>query len=175
MMLTETKKRLLKKLAKQSIAEDLLGEDMSWHSDVQSIAYETGAFVTLHLDGDLRGCIGLIETSQPLYLTVYQMAKRAAFNDPRFSPLTKAEFSRISIEISVLTVPEIVDDVSSIVVGEHGLIVSKDSYRGLLLPQVPLEWGWDRLTFLQQTAIKAGLEADEWKVADVLSFKAIVF
>lgn len=123
-----------------------------------------GAFVTLTtLEGHLRGCIGTILPVGPLDETVVGMAVSAALEDPRFPPATLPELPDIRVEISALTVPRPVNDPGSIEPGRHGLIVSRGNRKGLLLPQVAPEWGWDRLQFLAQTCRKAGLPADAWK------------
>jgi hypothetical protein len=122
-----------------------------------------GAFVTLHKHGKLRGCIGYIEAVKPLLETIEEMAKAAAFSDWRFTPVTAAEVPLLEIEISVLSPITPVADPAAIVVGTHGLIVTRGSNRGLLLPQVATEWGWDRETFLAQTCVKAGLPENAWK------------
>ena len=119
--------------------------------------------MTLHCDEELRGCIGRIRSSDPLYATVQEMAISAAFQDPRFPPLRSEEFAMLTIEISVLSPPEPIEDPERIVVGEHGLIISYGAYSGLLLPQVATEWEWDRETFLNHTCLKAGLAEDEWR------------
>lgn len=119
--------------------------------------------MTLHKDGQLRGCIGYIEAVKPLLDTIEEMARAAAFSDWRFNPVTAPELPRLEIEISVLSPITAVADPASIVVGVHGLIVSRGSKRGLLLPQVAVEWGWDRETFLAQTCVKAGLPESAWK------------
>ena len=122
-----------------------------------------GAFVTLHSPGgDLRGCIGTILPTGPLDETVCRMAVAAAVEDPRFDPVTPGELPSLSIEISALTVPEPAH-VDQIVVGRHGLIVTRGRRKGLLLPQVAPEWGWNRLQFLDHTCRKAGLPAGAWR------------
>ena len=133
--------------------------------DCPSIAPEPrGAFVTLkRRDGALRGCIGTILPSGPLDDTVARMAVSAATEDPRFPSVSPSELQALSIEISALTVPEPVRAVEAIEVGRHGLIVSRGGRRGLLLPQVPVEWGWDKQTFLEQTCLKAGLPRGAWR------------
>lgn len=134
------------------------------------------AFVTIEIDGKLRGCIGYTKAIHPLYRTVMECSVSAATEDPRFSPLTPAEMESIEIEISVLTPLRKVDDLSSIQVGRHGLMISKGHRRGLLLPQVAVNNDWDRQTFLSQTCVKAGLPPDAWKKgADVFAFEAQVF
>jgi len=135
----------------------------------QALLAPRGAFVTLHRDGRLRGCIGYIEPVKPLIRTVQEVAVKAAFEDPRFPPLTEDE--SVQIEISVLTPPEQVSDISSIEVGRDGLIVELGPRRGLLLPQVATEYGWDRQTFLENTATKAGLPPDAWKHPSVRLYK----
>jgi AmmeMemoRadiSam system protein A len=111
----------------------------------------------------LRGCIGYIEAVKPLMETIEEMALSAAFRDYRFSPVEQKEIDDLSIEISVLSPIHRTEDVSEIEVGRHGIIISGEGRRGLLLPQVAVEYGWDRDTFLSQTCVKAGLPADAWR------------
>lgn len=125
-----------------------------------------GAFVTLKRHGQLRGCIGRLVSSEPLYVTVGEMAEAAAFHDSRFQPLTLPEFQDIEIEISVMGPITPCPDPTRIVIGRHGLIMRKGDRQGLLLPQVPVEWEWDRETFLAQTCRKAGLPPDAWHDPD---------
>jgi uncharacterized protein len=135
-----------------------------------------GAFVTLHNYGELRGCIGLIEPDRPLYLTIAHAATSAATQDFRFSPISSSEFSDLRIEISVLSCLEPVADPSRICVGTHGLVIEQGARRGLLLPQVAREWGWEREEFLCHTCEKAGLPASAWQTgASLFSFTALVF
>lgn len=135
-----------------------------------------GAFVTLKVDGELRGCIGYPLPHKPLIETVAEMAVAAASQDYRFPPLRIEELPRTKIEISVLTLPQPVKEVKEIEVGRHGLIVSKGISRGLLLPQVPGEYGWDLETYLRHGCLKAGLEENEWKKdARIEVFEAQVF
>jgi AmmeMemoRadiSam system protein B/AmmeMemoRadiSam system protein A len=135
-----------------------------------------GAFVTITIGGELRGCIGTFREDTPLFRTVGQMAVAAAKEDPRFPALTAAELPKIHLEISALTPMKPVADVREIEVGRHGLYVTKGFNAGVLLPQVATEYGWDRTTFLEQTCRKAGLQKDAWKQgAKILSFEAEVF
>lgn len=136
-----------------------------------------GAFVSLHRRKRLRGCIGHIQPDRPLFETIQEMATAAAFEDPRFPPLRPEEYEDLEIEISVLTPLQKISDVSAIEVGKHGIYIVKDFYAGLLLPQVAVDYGWDRLTFLQQTCLKAGLPEDAWKEKDaaVYIFSADIF
>lgn len=123
-----------------------------------------GAFVSLHTRaGDLRGCIGTILPVGPLDATVAAMAVAAATEDPRFAAVRVQELSGLVFEISALTVPEPVADLTAIEVGRHGLIVTRGGRKGLLLPQVAPEWGWGREEFLDHTCLKAGLPADAWR------------
>jgi AmmeMemoRadiSam system protein A len=125
---------------------------------------KNGAFVTIHdKDGELRGCIGMILGFKPLDETIVEMAVAAGTQDPRFSQMSLEELSEVRFEISVLSVPKAIKDVEQIEVGKHGLIMSHGYSRGLLLPQVATEWGFDRTTFLEHTCLKAGLQKEAWK------------
>ncbi|HLX85788.1 MAG TPA: AmmeMemoRadiSam system protein A [Terriglobales bacterium] len=134
-----------------------------------------GIFTTLYLGGQLRGCVGYAMPVAPLYRAVAETACAAAFDDSRFVPVTKEEAPSLQIALSVLSRlfairPECVE------VGRHGLVISRGARRGLLLPQVPVENGWDRDTFLQQTCRKAGLPLDAWQTgATIEAFTAEVF
>lgn len=136
-----------------------------------------GAFVTLTRRGDLRGCIGNIVGTQPLISTVAEMTRAAALKDPRFSPVRPEELPEIEFEISVLTPIRRVKDTREIVVGRDGIIITRGYNRGLLLPQVATEYGWDLETFLEQTCRKAGLPRDAWKDPDTVieAFSAEIF
>lgn len=123
----------------------------------------SGCFVTLKERGQLRGCIGIFSSAQPLWHSVAEMAVAAATGDPRFPPLSAAELSDIRIEISVLSPLQVIAAVEEIEVGRHGIYLEMGPRRGVLLPQVASEYGWDRTTFLQQTCRKAGLPADAWQ------------
>jgi AmmeMemoRadiSam system protein A len=134
-----------------------------------------GAFTTLHQEGQLRGCIGMIMAVRPLDETVCQTARDAALEDPRFEPVREEELERLQIEISVLS-PMFEIAPEQVVVGRHGLMISFQGRRGLLLPQVPLEWGWEREVFLAQTCRKAGLPMEAWRHgAKIEAFTAEVF
>lgn len=136
----------------------------------------SGVFVTLRNGEKLRGCIGIITPPGPLFETVQECAPSAATSDPRFNPVTLSELKEIGIEISVLSTPEPLRDRSQIELGIHGLIISQEGRRGLLLPQVATENHWDRETFLAQTCRKAGLPLDAWKTgAEIKIFTAFVF
>ena len=178
--LTADEKKLLLTIARETV-ETFVREGRKPDFQIQSarLLADGAAFVTLHKQPDhqLRGCIGQIVAQMPLWECVREMAVAAATQDPRFSRVHEKELSQLTIEISVLTPPEKVKDVNEIKVGEHGLIMSRGWSRGLLLPQVPTEWGWDRDMFLQQTCRKAGLPGDCWRDPEttIERFSALVF
>ncbi len=128
-------------------------------------AYEekAGAFVTLHKNGDLRGCIGYIKAYKTIRETIHDMAIATAFKDPRFAPLQREELPYINIEISLLSPLKEIKSIEEIVVGKHGLYVENGFYSGLLLPQVATEWGWDKITFLNEVCHKAMMPSNCWK------------
>lgn len=168
----------LLKLARETILKELKGEIFKISEPESSeLKKKSGCFVTLKIDGDLRGCIGYIQPVMELYKAVSQMAIEAAFNDPRFYPLTLHEFEKVKIEISVLTPLQKVEDLKDITVGKDGLLVKKGFRSGLLLPQVATEWGYDREQFLKQTCLKAGLYPDCYKETDtqIYKFQAEIF
>ncbi|MEG1610816.1 MAG: AmmeMemoRadiSam system protein A [Bilophila sp.] len=136
-----------------------------------------GVFVTLTHNGLLRGCIGNMVGQGPLYLTVTRMACAAAFDDSRFPPLTKEEWLKTKLEISVLDPLTRCPDPEQITVGTHGLLLVRGGRSGVFLPQVPVEQHWDRLTYLRQLCGKAGLSSDSWKApdAELYWFEAFVF
>ena len=136
-----------------------------------------GVFVTLTEHGDLRGCIGYIEGIEPLYEAVMDNAVNAAVNDSRFSPVKEAELGDIEIEISVMTPLRPVKNIEEIQVGTHGLYIKNGYYRGVLLPQVATEYGWDRKTFLEQVSRKAGMNRNAWedKNSVIYIFSAQIF
>lgn len=135
-----------------------------------------GAFVSIHCAGDLRGCLGTLDDGEPLAEAVIRLAGDVALHDPRFAPLGVHELELVTIHVSVLTPPEPLLDPLTVVVGRDGLIVRRDGQSGLLLPQVPIEHGWDRETFLAHTCLKAGLVPDAWRNgATMLRFEAEVF
>ena len=176
--LNNQEKIFLLKLARTSIRLHLLGkypEQTPYFSE--TLKTESGAFVTLHINKELRGCIGYVKAFKPLQDAIADLAVSAAFNDPRFPALASEEFKQIDLEISVLTPPEIVKDVSDIQIGRDGLIIKNGFYEGLLLPQVAVEYNWDRNTFLEQTCRTAGLSANSWQDEEtkILSFSALIF
>jgi hypothetical protein len=177
--LTEQEKKDLLALARKSV-EFAVGKDELYQPSASADAtldQERGAFVTLTISGELRGCIGYTSAIKPLYMTVRDTAKYAALNDPRFPPVSPSELPRLEYEVSVLSPLRRVLDVQQIKVGEHGLLMKNGDSEGLLLPQVPVEQKWDRQTFLEQTCRKAGMNPGCWKDenTDIFSFTAVVF
>ncbi len=133
--------------------------------------------MTLHAGGELRGCIGTLAPTGDLTRMISEYALRAALEDPRFPPLSKAELAGCRIEVSVLTAPERIDGPEQIEIGRDGLIVEMGRHRGLLLPQVATEWGFDAERFLAEVSRKAGLDSDAWRNPDarIWTFQAEVF
>lgn len=168
-------RRFLLKLAHDAIDGALQGREVDTTPPSDHLAEKRGAFTTLHLHGQLRGCVGYVFPVRSLARTVAETAVAAALHDTRFLPLSLEEAREIDIEISVLSPlqPIVAEDVE---VGKHGLVVTLGGRRGLLLPQVPLEYGWDRETFLAETCHKAGLPGDAWEHGATLeAFTAEVF
>lgn len=178
MGLTDDNRRALLRLARASVEAAARGvSHRPEEPEDPALRAKCGAFVTLKTRGGrLRGCIGAIEAYAPLYRTVAEMAVSASQRDPRFPPVETAELADLLIEISVLTPPRPIS-ADEVEVGRHGLIVASGRARGLLLPQVPVEQGWDRKTFLAHTCLKAGLPSDAWKAAgtELRAFTAEVF
>lgn len=175
--LSDTDEAHLLRLARQALEECALHRRLSRVEEPQeeSLRARCGVFVTLRKAGHLRGCIGHIETSAPLYQAVRECAVAAASRDPRFEAVIPQELPDVHIEISVLSAltdvrPEQVE------VGRHGLLISRGFHRGLLLPQVATQWHWDREQFLEETSVKAGLPPDAWRQdARIQAFTAQVF
>ncbi|MCF8032171.1 MAG: AmmeMemoRadiSam system protein A [Desulfarculaceae bacterium] len=165
-------------LARQTIAKLVgAGGDQTPPADLPGPEIERGAFVTLHEHGQLRGCIGNFVGQGPLSQTIEEMAVAAASQDPRFPPLGRGELDQVDLEISVLSPLKPIEDVSEIQVGTHGIYIISPRGRGVLLPQVATEYGWDRETFLDQTCVKAGLAPGCWRDPNtqILIFSAQIF
>jgi AmmeMemoRadiSam system protein A len=166
---------ILLQLAHESISSALTGQPISLDPPTPHFAEARGVFTTLYLEGQLRGCVGYVFPTSTLYRTVAETAQAAAFQDPRFHPVMLEETARLEISLSILS-PLLTIQPEEIEIGKHGLVVSKAGRRGLLLPQVPAEQGWDRIQFLEQTCRKAGLPVDAWKSgAKLEAFTAEVF
>ena len=177
-MIPEAQRRQLLEIARDAIAATLGRASSQIHPTDGFLAREAGAFVTLHIHGELRGCIGQVEADRPLADVVASCAVSAARSDPRFPPVTAEELDTVDIEVSVLSGFDPVHSIADIEVGRHGLLIESGWRRGLLLPQVATEWQWDAETFLSQTCRKAGLPPDSWKHAPTVKlwrFEAEVF
>ncbi|PMP97701.1 MAG: AMMECR1 domain-containing protein [Thermodesulfobacterium geofontis] len=177
-MLTKEEKIYSLKLARKTLENHFAGisEKIIPPKEYKNLWEKRGVFVTLLKEGHLRGCIGTLEPIYPLYEAIQKMTLSSAFEDPRFAPLEAEELPLVEIEISVLSPlkPGTVDEIE---VGKHGVYLVKDYHRGVLLPQVPVEYGWDKKTFLEHVCLKAGLPPDCYKdsFAKIYLFTAEVF
>lgn len=166
---------LLLSLAHQSIVAALEGRMISLDPPSAHLAEPRGAFTTLHYHGALRGCVGYVLAVAPVYRTVAETARAAAFEDTRFAPVSLEESAGLEVSLSVLSPLRPIRP-EEIEIGVHGLVVGLEGQRGLLLPQVPVDHRWDRWTFLEQTCRKAGLPSDAWRTgATMEAFTAEVF
>jgi AmmeMemoRadiSam system protein A len=169
--LAEAHRTVLLKLSRDALEAAFRGRPLPVPEVLDGpLTERRGAFVTLTIGGALRGCIGHVEGVEPLWQSVRDNTLAAAFRDPRFSPLDEAELERVAIEVSVLTPMRRVASPEEVVVGTHGLLIECGHRRGLLLPQVASDRGWDRDTFLDQTCRKAGLEPGCWRSSDTRIF-----
>lgn len=166
---------LLLQLAHESILSALEDRLIPLDPPTPHLAEARGAFTSLYLQGELRGCVGYLLPVSSVYHAVIDTARAAAFEDTRFHPVTLEEARHLEIELSILSSPHPLP-AEEVEVGRHGLLVSMAGHRGLLLPQVPVEHQWDRVTFLEQTCRKAGLALDAWQKGAVIeAFTAEVF
>jgi AmmeMemoRadiSam system protein A len=175
---SQEERRSLLALARRAIASHVTGmASGAAPKGMEPAPVRRGAaFVTIHHRGELRGCIGQLDADAPLSRAIYECAISACSADPRFPPVTAGELNDIQIELSLLGPLEPLTNASEIVIGRHGLLVEKNESRGLLLPQVAVEWHWDAETFLAQTCHKAGLPRDAWRNgAKIWRFEAEVF
>jgi AmmeMemoRadiSam system protein A len=174
--LTEADQQTLLRMARDAIVEYVHHHRLpEVQEPPEALRQPCGAFVTLRKGKRLRGCIGYVEAVRPLYTTVRECAVAAALHDPRFCPVAPQEIPELSLEISVLSpLAEITPE--KIEIGRHGLLISRGAQRGLLLPQVAVEWNWDREELLEETCLKAGLPPDAWRLgATIQAFTAQVF
>jgi uncharacterized protein len=166
---------ILLKLAHESILSALEQREISLTPPSPHLSEPRGAFTTIYLHGLLRGCVGYVFPVASLYRTVAETARAAAFEDTRFSPVTVEEVLALEVSLSILSPLKIIRP-EEVEIGLHGLVVTHGGRRGLLLPQVPVEHQWDRVTFIEQTCRKAGLPLDAWqKGATLEAFTAEVF
>lgn len=179
-MLTVEERQDFLRRARAAIAAAVKAEIRAAGGDgpqtVPYVAYRAGAFVTIKMHGQLRGCIGYPDADLPLLEVVERCAVSAARSDPRFPAVRPEECDILAIEISVLGPIEAVVEISEIEIGRHGLIAQLGHRRGLLLPQVAVEWGWNLEEFVCHTCLKAGLPRDAWRAgAKLFRFEAEVF
>lgn len=168
-------RRLLLQLAHDSILSALEHRELPLERPSAHLTEPRGVFTSLYLNGQLRGCVGYVQAVTAVFLAVADTARAAAFQDARFSPVTLEEARNLQIELSILSIPQFIAP-EAVEVGRHGLLISMIGNRGLLLPQVPVEHHWDRITFLQQTCRKAGLPPEAWeRGATIEAFTAEVF
>jgi AmmeMemoRadiSam system protein A len=176
--LADDEKRFLLRLARETLQARFESEPLPLPDPPAGpLTQPRGAFVTLTSSGELRGCIGHVVGVAPLWRSVRENALNAAFRDPRFEPVEAAELASLHIEISALTPLREVTAPEEVTVGRHGVMIENGPFRGLLLPQVATEYGWDWETFLDHTCHKAGLQAGCWRLPDtrILVFSAEVF
>jgi AmmeMemoRadiSam system protein A len=176
--LNNKQKELLLKIARETVENTITGSPPGKY-DINDpvLNTECGAFVTIHNMGNLRGCIGNITATTPLWMTVINMAAEASTRDPRFPPIIPDELEDIDIEISALSPLWKIRDINEIKVGKHGILIRKGFNQGLLLPQVATENSFDRISFLEHTCLKAGLARNCYRdgSCEINIFSAIVF
>jgi len=175
--MSSEEKQLLLEIAREAIISYVENGTIPQREiNIGNLRLKQGCFVCVKIDGVLRGCIGNFISDKPLYELVQEMAVSAATKDPRFYPMKKDDLQVFDLEISVLSPLRKIASVEEIEVGVHGLYLEKNFSRGVLLPQIATEYGWDRDTFLNQTSLKAGLSGDGWREgADIYVFSAEVF
>jgi AmmeMemoRadiSam system protein A len=177
-MLTPSQRQSLLDLARAAAASAARGEaDSDAGPAPEGLERPGAAFVTLHVGGELQGCIGSLQLEGSLWDTVHEMAIAAARRDPRFPPLAARDLASLEVEISVLGSPRRISNPAEIEIGRHGLEIRRGRRRGLLLPQVAVEHDFDRERFLAETCRKAGLPADSWRdpETEIWIFEAEVF
>lgn len=174
--LTKNEKQILLLTARESITSLLEKRAPNYPEPTTVLKEELGSFVTLHINGQLRGCIGHMLPLRALIEDIKVLAKESAFHDPRFPSLSLKELEHIDIEISVLS-PLETSSPERIIVGKHGIIMKNGYNSGVLLPQVPTEQGWNREEFLSNTCRKSGMREDCWKdpKTQIETFTAVIF
>lgn len=175
-MTNEDDRQVLLRIAREAVVAAASGSDAARIQPTGALADPAAVFVTLYTRGELRGCIGCLEADRSVADAVAQCAVSAARADPRFPAVIVAELPHISIELSILGSFEQLGSIDEIQIGRHGLLVEHGRRRGLLLPQVAIEWRWEREAFLAETCHKAGLPGDAWRHgARIWKFEAEVF
>jgi AmmeMemoRadiSam system protein A len=173
--MTEVDRQRLLALARAALVARVRRESPPAPPDHLNVV-TAGAFVTVYCRGELRGCLGTLDPRERLAEAIARLGADVAEKDVRFAPLCVAELEAISLDVSVLTAPQVVTSLTEVVIGRDGLIVEQGARKGLLLPQVAVEHGWDRETFLAHTCLKARLPADAWRCgATIFRFEAEVF
>lgn len=178
MQFSDSQENYLIKLAYHSISNYILAgrynSDLPEKPDT-ALQKPYGAFVSIYVKGDLRGCIGTFEEDEPLYKNVQKMAIAAVSRDFRFQPINRNELEELELEISVLTPRKLIHDISEIKIGRHGIYIIKGFHRGTFLPQVAVEQKWTVEQFLEHCArYKAGLDWDDWKTADIYIYETYI-
>ena len=173
-MLSSDERRELLDLARETVKAAAAGDPLPEPEPSEGLKGDGAAFVSLFKGGDLRGCIGHIHAHGPLWKSVREMARAAALEDNRFSPVRPEEVDALKLDISVLTPMRRISGMEEIKVGRDGLYIRKGGYTGLLLPQVATKYGWDAKRFFEQTCIKAQLPAIAWQddEAEIYAFEA---
>lgn len=178
--LDDKEKKYYLELARSAIASELdipykLSSEANYYPPHGNDLY--GVFVTITIDGELRGCIGYIRGYEPLTKSIKKMAKEAAFHDYRFGPLRDTEFDKIKLEISILSPMQKINSIDEIVIGRDGLMITRQNNSGLLLPQVPIEYNWDLKTYLEHLCLKAGLPTNAYNLPGTIiyRFSAYIF
>jgi AmmeMemoRadiSam system protein A len=172
---TPEERAILLELAHKSILSALEHREISLTPPSPHFSELRGAFTTIYFQAQLRGCVGYVLPVFSLYRTVAETARAAAFEDTRFSPVTLSEAAALEVSLSILSPLKAIQP-EEVEIGVHGLVIADGGRRGLLLPQVPVEHHWDRLTFIEQTCHKAGLPRDAWQQGATLeAFTAEVF
>jgi len=177
-MFDDAQKNALLKLARRTLESYLSEKSIpEYQPSGESLVEKKGAFVSLHRGEELRGCIGQLYPEVELYKIVQRCAISAALEDTRFLPVTSEELDELTIEISVLSPFRHIRRIEEIEVGRHGLYIVQGRFRGLLLPQVAVQYGWDRVTFLKQACRKSGLPESAWQERHTITytFEAEVF
>jgi AmmeMemoRadiSam system protein A len=168
-MLPYALKRELLAIARDSVAAAIVGKTSSnivGPVPSSELLEPHGAFVTLRINSELRGCIGYMESSLPLAEVVAEVARKAALEDPRFDPLTLQELEQVTVEVSIISQPVRIHGKDEICIGKHGLILDLGYSKGVLLPQVATEYGWDAEQFLEGVCMKAGVQKLAWQNLD---------
>lgn len=175
--LSEQDRDNLKTIARETLTARLEHRSPVYPKHSRTLEKRYGIFVTIKVHGQLRGCIGRMSSNQPLIETVKDMALAAGFEDPRFPPLSHNELPLLDIEITILGPLEPLSSPDNFTLGIHGLFIASHGRSGVLLPQVAVEYGWNKTEFLQHVCLKAGLQPEIWKSPDtnLYRFEGIVF